>query len=105
MKLTLVTPVNWKHKPHPRSARLIQKDGTTVGYLHDTELKRDGCVVIEHVRAVGDDPDIQKILENWYSEYAAERKAEARQSAFRRELEIKRQRERERTEARRALKL
>ena len=105
MKLTLVTPADWYCEPDPRPARLIQKDGTTVGYLHEPEYRGDGCVVVEHVKAVGDDPDIQEILNAWYSEYVAERKAKARQSAARLELEINQRRARERTEARRALKL
>ena len=105
MKLTLVTPADWHCKSSGRPARLIQKDGTTVGYLHDAEYSLYGGVVDEHVKAIGDDPDIQEILNEWYSEYAAERKAKARQYAARLELEEKRQRENELAEARRALKL
>ena len=100
MKLTLVTPADWYCKSSGRPARLIQRDGTTVGYLHEGDDYRG-----EHVRAIGDDPDIQEILNEWYSEYAAERKAKARQSAARLELEINQRRERERAEARKALKL
>ena len=105
MKLTLVFPADWYSEPHPRPDWLIQKDGTTVGYLYDTKYRRCGGVVDGHVKAIGDDPDIQNILNKWHSKYVAEREAKARQHPARLKMEEKRQRENELAAARRALKL
>ena len=104
-ELTLVTPDDWRDELHPRRARPIQKDGTTIGYLHEESCRGRGYPIPEHVTAVGDDPEILKILEKWHAGYLAEKRSEKMVSRAMYELEVDQRFERERDEARKALKL
>lgn len=62
--LKVRTPKGWKKYDPPRPSReIVTPDGIVVGYICERNHR---YAEREYVRAVGDDHEIQSILDGWY---------------------------------------